>query len=173
MAEAFDRHTGVKSWDPEELRDTLRSMGCALKKQSTVQDLFFQLFVEKVEPELGVERPVIVRDYPAFLGTMARSRLDDPTVLERFEVYIGGVELANGYSELTDPVELGERMVSVIRDLENTGIKGLTVDHEFLDAVGNLPPCSGVSVGMDRLAMIVLDANDITQVVYPYNVRTT
>lgn len=172
MAEAFNRYAGVQSWDPEELRETLKSMGYGVRKNSTVQDLFFQLYMEKVEPGLGVERPVIVRDYPAFLGTMARPKPDDPAILERFEIYIGGVELANGYSELTDPLELSERMDNVLRDLEEAGIKGLTVDDEFLEAADNLPPCAGVSLGMDRLAMVAMDAEDIAQVVYPFEKRT-
>jgi lysyl-tRNA synthetase class 2 len=173
MAEAFYRYAGVGSWDADELREALRSEGIKVKRESTVQDLFFTLYVEKVEQGLGLERPVIVRDYPAFLGTMARPRPDDPKILERFEVYIGGLELANGYSELTDPVELEERMIAVLRDLEEEGVQGLSVDEEFLEAVKNLPPCTGVSVGMDRLAMVVLDADDISQVVFPFEEKTT
>jgi lysyl-tRNA synthetase class 2 len=173
MAEAFDRYADVRSWDPDELREGLVNTGSTVLPQSGVQDLFFQLYLEKVEPALGVERPVIVRDYPAFLGTMARPRSDDQTLLERFEVYIAGVEVANGYSELTDPVELEQRMNLVLHDLDSAGIKGLTVDYEFLEAVGNLPPCAGVSVGMDRLSMITLDADDISQAVFPYTEGST
>jgi lysyl-tRNA synthetase class 2 len=173
MAEAFHHHAGVESWEADELREALEEEGCIVGPGSMVQDLFFQLYLEKVEPVLGVERPTIVRDYPAFLGTMAGSRADDPKILERFEVYIGGMELANGYTEFNDPVELGERMDTVLRDLERKGIQGLSVDEEFLEAMNRLPPCAGVSIGMDRLAMVVLDADDISQVVYPYEPETT
>jgi lysyl-tRNA synthetase class 2 len=173
MAEVFYKYAGVGSWDPVELQEALEEAGCSVGRDSTIRDLFFQLYMERVEPFLGIERPLIVRDYPDFLGTMARPRPDDPNVLERFEVYIGGMELANGYSELTDPVELEKRMIEVLGDLENGGMRGLSVDGEFLEAVKNIPPCAGVSVGMDRLAMIVLDADDISQVVFPYGEKTT
>jgi len=173
MAEAFYRYAGVESWDPEELMGALEDLGCRAESKSTVQDLFFALYVDRVEPMLGVDRPVIVRDFPAFLGTMARPRPDDPRVLERFEVYIGGMELANGYSELTDPAELEGRMEEVLRGLEAEGLRGLTVDDQFIEAVNNLPPCAGVSVGMDRLCMILTDSEDISQVVFPYEHATT
>ena len=100
-------------------------------------------------------------------------RDEDPHTLERFEVYIAGLELANGYTELTDSVELAGRMEKVLADLSVEGVQGLTIDDEFLEAMADLPPCAGVSVGMDRLAMLVLDAPDISQVVFPYEERTT
>jgi lysyl-tRNA synthetase class 2 len=168
MAEAFYNYAGVGSWDPGELREALEGAGCRVRRDSTVRDLFFQLYLERVEPVLGAQRPMIVRDYPDFLGTMARPRPDDPRILERFEVYIGGMELANGYSELTDPVQLEERMVEVLDDLEDQGMRGLSVDGEFLESVESLPPCAGVSVGMDRLVMLLMDAEDISQVLFPY-----
>jgi lysyl-tRNA synthetase class 2 len=173
MAQAFYRYAGIGSWDYEELLEALEDSGQKVKRGSTVQDLFFKLYLEKVEPALGIERPLIVRDYPDFLGTMARSRPDDPGTLERFEVYIGGMELANGYSELTDPVKLEERMTAVLDELAEEGVRGLTVDGEFLEAVKNLPPCAGVSVGMDRLSMLLMDADDISQVVFPFEEETT
>jgi lysyl-tRNA synthetase class 2 len=103
---------------------------------------------------------------------MARSREDDPHTLERFEVYIAGLELANGYTELTDSVELAERMEKVLGDLSRDGVEGLTIDDQFLQVMADLPPCTGVSVGMDRLAMLALDAQDISQVVFPYKSQT-
>jgi lysyl-tRNA synthetase class 2 len=89
-------------------------------------------------------------------------------VLERFEIYIGGMELANGYTELSDQEELASRMESVQRDLTEDGVEGLTVDDEFIEAMADLPPCAGVSVGMDRLLMLMLDLDDISHVVYPF-----
>ena len=132
------------------------------------QDLFFALYIESVEPHLGADRPTIVRDYPAFLGTMARPREDSPDVLERFEVYIAGMELANGFSELRDQEELARRMEGVQRDLTEEGVEGLTVDEEFIAAMADLPECAGVSVGMDRLLMLMLDVQDIAEITFPF-----
>ncbi len=172
MAEAFRRYSGLESWEPGEMSELLEVTGCAVEPESTVQDLFFQLYLEMVEPELGVGRPAIVKDFPAFLGTMAGPKAGVQDVLERFEVYIGGIELANGYTELRDPGILRERMESAACDLFRDGVDGLSVDEEFLESMMDMPPCAGVSVGMDRLAMIALDASDISQVVYPFERET-
>jgi len=173
MVEAFKRYAEVDSLSHDDLAEALENLDYRVDDRSTTEDLFFHLYVEVVEPFLGMERPTIVKDYPSFLGTMAKPREDDPYFLERFEVYIAGLELANGYTELTDNVELAARMEKVLVELSADGVEGLTVDEEFLLAMDDLPPCAGVSVGMDRLAMLVLDAQDISQVVFPYEDRTT
>jgi lysyl-tRNA synthetase class 2 len=172
MAQAFQRYAGLESWDAEEMRRVLGEMGHVFEPESTVEDLFFHLYLEKVEPELGMLRPAIVKDFPAFLGTMAEAKPESPAVLERFEVYIGGVELANGYTESRNPMILRERMEKAARSLALEGAGDLPVDERFLDAIREMPPCAGVSVGMDRLAMIALDADDISQVVYPFEEKT-
>jgi len=173
MAEAFKRYAGVDSFTHDDLAGALDDLGYRAGPEHTTEDLFFHIYVEAVEPSLGVERPTIVKDFPSFLGTMARPREDDPHLLERFEVYIGGLELANGYTELADSVELAMRMEKVLLELSADGMTGLTIDDEFLEAMADLPPCAGVSLGMDRLAMLALDAPDISQVVYPFEERTT
>ena len=172
MAEAFRRYAGVESLSHDDLVEALENLGYRIGVESDIEDLFFHVYVETVEPSLGVERPTIIKDYPSFLGTMARPREDDPHTLERFEVYIAGLELANGYTELTDSVELAVRMEKVLTDLSVDGVEGLTIDDQFLEAMVDLPPCAGVSVGMDRLAMLALDAQDIAQVVFPYESQT-
>jgi len=173
MAQAFERFAGVGSLTHDDLAEALEGLGYRVDDGASTEDLFFHIYVEAVEPSLGIESPTIVKDYPSFLGTMARPREDDPLTLERFEVYIAGLELANGYTELTDSVELAERMEKVLRDLSRDGVEGLTIDDEFLILVNDLPPCAGVSVGMDRLAMLALDAPDISQVIFPYEEDTT
>ena len=88
----------------------------------------------------------------------------DPESLERFELYAGGLELANGYGELTDAAEQARRLQETRRALEGEGVAGLTVDGEFLEAVAALPPCAGVSIGLDRLLMLLLGEEDISAV---------
>ena len=173
MAEAFERYAGVKTLAHDDLLEALEDLNYRVDPGLTTEDLFFHLYVHSVEPCLGIDAPTIIKDYPSFLGTMARPREDDRHVLERFEVYIAGLELANGYSECDDTAELQARMEKVAADLAADGVAGLTVDDEFLEAMDDLPACAGVSLGMDRLAMLVLDAPDISQVVYPYEEWTT
>jgi lysyl-tRNA synthetase class 2 len=168
MAEAFRRYAGVDSLTHADLAEALEDLGYKVGADPGIEDLFFHVYVDAVEPYLGAERPTIIKDYPSFLGTMARPREDDPHFLERFEVYIAGLELANGYTELTDAVELAERMEKVLMGLSADGVEGLSIDDLFLEAMADLPPCAGVSVGMDRLAMLALDLDDISQVVFPF-----
>jgi lysyl-tRNA synthetase class 2 len=168
MAEAFERYAGVDSLTHDDLAEALENLGYRVGAEPGIEDPLFHVYVEAVEPSLGVERPTIIKDFPSFLGTMARPREDDPHLLERFEVYIAGLELANGYTELTDSMELAERMERVLIDLSTDGVEGLTIDGQFLEAMADLPPCAGVSVGMDRLAMLALDLDDISRVVFPF-----
>lgn len=173
LSEAFRRYAGVDSFGRGDLADALESLGYRCAQSDRHEDLFFRLYLEKVEPELGRVRPTVVTDYPDFLGTMARPKADTPSLLERFEVFIGGVELANGYSELTDGDILRTRLEKVAKDLEREGVEGLAVDEDLLDAVSRMPDCTGVSLGMDRLAMLILGAEDIGQVVYPFTGAAT
>lgn len=168
MAEAFESYAGVDSLTRESLAAAMEDLGYRVDPESGVEELFYHLYVEAVEPHLGIERPTILKDYPSFLGTMAKTREDDPRLLERFEIYIAGLELANGYTESSDAVELAERMERVVADFESDGLPGLSIDEEFLEAMAHLPPCAGVSVGMDRLAMLALDLDDISHVVFPF-----
>lgn len=173
MLEVFGRHAGVESFTGPAMVSALQALGCSPGRDDSLEDLFFKLYLDFVEPELGKEKPTIVRDFPRFLGTMAREKPGRPDILERFEVFIDGLELANGYSELTDARELKRRMELVRESLERDGVDGLFVDEDFLDAVRHLPDCAGVSLGMDRLAMLLLDADDISQVVFPFTENTT
>ena len=168
MAEAFRRHAGVGALNRTEMALALRSLGYSGLEGLETEELFHRLYLEKVEPNLGREAPAVVSGFPSFLGTMARPSAEDPDVLDRFEVFVGGLELANGYAELADPDELRARMEDALRSLDPEGSRGLTVDGEFLDLMSDLPPCAGVSVGVDRLLMLALGCGDIGQVVYPY-----
>jgi lysyl-tRNA synthetase class 2 len=169
MAEAFARHAGIDSFAGDELVSGLEKAGIPFELTETQESLFMRLYVELVEPHLGQDAPTIIRDFPDFLGTMAARKEGEPGVLERFEVYIAGMELANGYTELTDTAELAGRMEKVRQELAAEGVEGLSVDPEFLDAAGRMPPCSGVSVGLDRLLMLLLGKEDIAEVVFPFS----
>ncbi len=168
MSEAFKRFAGVDAFNREDMLDALGERGKKEALDADQEEIFFRLYLQSVEPELGRYRPTVVKDFPSFLGTMAKPKDDEPEFLERFEIFIGGLELANGFSELTDPGELERRMRKVSSALEREGLSGARVDREFLEASARLGRCAGVSVGMDRLAMLAMGADKISEVIFPF-----
>lgn len=122
------------------------------------EDRYFQLFVDRVEPALaGFSRPVFVTEYPRSQAALAQRCAHDPSVAERFELYVGGVELCNGYGELTDP---GEQLQRFERDLDQRrerGLPSVPIDREFIAAlVEGMPPAAGNALGFERLMALVL-----------------
>jgi len=168
MKDAFKRFAGVDAFNREDMLDALGETGKKEALDVDLEEVFFRLYIQSVEPELGRYRPTVVKDFPSFLGTMAKPKDDEPELLERFEIFIGSLELANGFSELTDPEELERRMRKVSNALERDGLPGTRVDREFLEASARLGRCAGVSVGMDRLAMLAMGADEISEVIFPF-----
>ncbi|MCI5140967.1 MAG: EF-P lysine aminoacylase GenX [Candidatus Electrothrix sp. ATG1] len=124
---------------------------------------FDRLLVEKVEPELGWERPVFLYDYPIELASLARPKQECPGLAERFELYIGGVELANGFSELTDSVVQRYRFEEEIRKADEYG-RVSRMPEKFLTALEKMPECAGIALGLDRLFMLLLERENIAEV---------
>jgi len=147
VMEAFVRYGGI-------------SMEEALKR-----DIFDEIMVEKVEPYLGIDRPTFIHDFPAERGALARLKPDDPSVAERFELYIAGIELANAFSELTDPKEQRQRFIEE-REYRQAGDKRVyPLPESFLDELAQMPPAAGIALGVDRLVMLLTGAETIDQVV--------
>jgi lysyl-tRNA synthetase class 2 len=120
-----------------------------------------------VEPKLGIEGPTFLFDYPADQAALARIRADGegPPVAERFEAYMSGLELANGYQELTDAAEQRQRFAADLAARAAQGLEAVPVDERLLAALDHgIPPCSGVSIGVDRLAMLAAGAQRIQEV---------
>ena len=130
------------------------------------EDRFFRLLIDRIEPGLaGLEAAVFLTEYPTSQASLARTKPGDPRVAERFELYVAGVELCNGFGELTDPVQQRARF---LRDLEVRALRGLPaypVDEHFLRALEQgLPPCSGNAVGIDRLVALACGTREIRRV---------
>jgi lysyl-tRNA synthetase class 2 len=120
--------------------------------------------VDKVVPGFAPHRPTVLMDYPAANASMARLKPGNEKVAERAEVFIGGLELANAYSELTDAAELEKRFRLVIEETGDT--EGhCPLPRRFLRAMANLPACGGIALGVDRLVMLLCDAASIDEVV--------
>ena len=139
-----------------------RYAGCSAQ-QAVDKGLFDELLVEKIEPELGWGCPLFLYDYPISLASLARQSTDNPMVAERFELYIGGVELANGFSELTDSVVQQQRFAAEIDRAEKNG-QQLAMPERFLQDLDNLPSCAGIAFGLDRLLMLCAGVQTIAEV---------
>ncbi|MDX2013126.1 MAG: EF-P lysine aminoacylase EpmA [Myxococcaceae bacterium] len=131
---------------------------------TSFDDVFFHVFLERVERQLGLERPTFLIDYPASMASLARLKASDPSVAERVELYVHGVELANGFSELTDADEQRRRLVEEQDLRRSLGRPVYPLDEPFLEAVGRMPPSGGIAVGIDRVLMLMLEHTQISDV---------
>jgi elongation factor P--(R)-beta-lysine ligase len=132
----------------------------------TWSDIFSKILVEHVEPKLGQGRLTVLFEYPVPEAALARAKPSDPRVAERFEVYACGVELANGFGELTDAAEQRRRFASAMDEKQRRYGERYPLDEEFLQAVAAMPEASGVALGFDRLVMLAAGAIRIDQVVW-------
>ena len=134
-------------------------------EQALATDHFDELLTSEVEPRLGQERPTFLYDYPAPLAALARRKVDAPGLAERFELYIAGIEVANAFSELTDPVEQRQRFTADEAARRAQGKEPLPLPEKFLAELVNLPPSAGIALGIDRLVMLLTGAATIDDVV--------
>ncbi len=147
VSDAFLQHAG---WDPAREFDAAR---------------FDMDLVDKVEPSLPKDRPVVLKDYPIEAGAFARPKPGAPHLAERWELYLRGVEIANAYSELIDADEQLARLESIARERRRMGKPVYPTDKQFIQAIkSGLPPCGGIALGIDRLAMVMAGATTLDQV---------
>ena len=168
VAEAFFRYAGVDLLAIGEDADALASAaGVRLRVDETWEDLFFRLLLERIEPHLGRQHPTFLTHWPAAQAALARRDPTDPRVAERFELFVCGIELANAFVELTDPVEQRARF-SMERDRRHAMFgPDWPLDEDFLAALEfGMPPSAGIALGFDRLAMIASGADRIGQVLW-------
>ncbi len=146
VRDAYLRSAG---WDPVEEFDPVR---------------FDTDFVTKVLPGFAPDRPTVLIDYPSPVASLARLKSSDHRLAERAEVFIGGLELANGYSELVDAAEQESRFLEAIEQIKREQHVSQALPRRFLEAVPRLPPCGGIALGIDRLVMLLCDAASIDEV---------
>jgi len=152
-------------WPRLTVAEAFRRYASLPADAALVQGRFDELMGMEIEPRLGAERPVFIHDYPAAGGSLARLKPGDPSVAERFELYIGGLELCNGFSELTDPVEQRRRFEAELEIKRQRGQPVHGLPQKFLEALSAMPPCAGNALGVDRLVMLLADAASIDEVV--------
>jgi lysyl-tRNA synthetase class 2 len=168
VAEAFRRHAGV---DLLAIGDDASALAAAagtrLRDGETWEDLFFRLLLERIEPELGRRHPTFLTHWPAAQASLARRDPTDPRVAERFELFVCGIELANAFVELTDPVEQRARFVADRARRYAMYGPDWELDEDFLAALEHgMPPSAGIALGFDRMAMLASGADRIDQVLW-------
>jgi lysyl-tRNA synthetase class 2 len=175
VAEAFDAYAGISllatlgekgTPDRAGLAAQARAVGIRLADDDTWSDIFSRVLVERVEPRIGNGRATFLTEYPAHEAALARPKPSDPRVAERFELFVCGVELANGFGELTDPVEQRARLESEMERKEQLYGERYPIDEDFLSALAGMSPASGCALGFDRLVMLAARAARIDQVIW-------
>jgi lysyl-tRNA synthetase class 2 len=144
-----DAYMKAADWDPVAIKDPER---------------FDTDFIDKVLSSLAKDRPTVLIDYPASQASLARLKPGNPSVAERAEVFIGGLELANAYSELTNRKEQEKRFREAIEQIKRERGHHMPLPQKFLDAIKNLPECGGIALGIDRLVMLFCNADSIDEV---------
>jgi lysyl-tRNA synthetase class 2 len=173
VAAAFQRYAGIDLLatvadgigDREGLA-TAAASRVRISEDDTWSDIFSKVLVEHIEPNLGQGRLTVLSEYPVPEAALARVKPSDPRVAERFEIYACGVELANGFGELTDAHEQRRRFMQAMDEKQRRYGERYPLDEEFLDAVAKMPESSGVALGFDRLVMLASGALRIDQVVW-------
>ncbi len=174
VAEAFARFAGIdllatvsaQATDRDALAAAAGDIGVRVAPDDTWADIFSRVLVERVEPNLGVGRATILYEYPAAEAALARPTAHDPRVAERFELYACGVELANGFGELTDPAEQRRRFEAEMAEKARIHGERYPIDEDFLAALDAMPPACGIALGFDRLVMLLTGAQRIEQVMW-------
>lgn len=175
LAEAFRDLAGIDllatlsgdgTGDAAALADAARSAGVRVAEDDTWSDVFSRVLVERIEPTLGDGRPTLLCEYPAPEAALARRCAHDPRVSERFELYACGVELANAFGELTDPVEQRRRLEAEMNEKARVYGERYPLDEEFLAALSLMPEAAGAALGFDRLVMLATGARTIEDVLW-------
>ena len=175
VADAFTIHAGIDLMatlsdkgvgDREALAAQARRSGFEVAENDGWADIYSKILVARVEPRLGFERPTILYEYPRCEAALARATAHNPRLAERFELYACGVELANGFGELTDPGEQRARFEVEMDEKQRVYGERYPIDEDFLAALAQMPEASGVALGFDRLVMLAAGARTLEDVIW-------
>jgi len=154
-----------KPWERLSVKEAFDRYGSASLERALEQDRFEEILALEIEPRLGNRKPTLLYDYPLAFASLARVSKADPAFAERFEIYIGGLELANGFSELTDAGEQRRRFETENEVRLKRGRMPWPMPEKFLEAISRMPESAGIALGVDRMVMLFADAASIDDVV--------
>lgn len=166
VQELFSQYAKIQLSGEEsesELAAKIVAAGLRQAQSGRWEDLFFTVFLDVIEPTF-MQQPTVVYDWPVQLASLARRRADNPAWVERFEIYAGGLELCNGFGELTSAAEQRQRFTADNRKRHARGQATQPIDEKFLACLDQLPEVSGVAVGFDRLCMLLLGVDRIADI---------
>jgi len=173
VKEAFNKYANVDLDEFMDLKTAKRiaqNKSYKVEKETTWEQLYHQIFLNEIEPNFPKDKPLILFDYPAPLAALSQIKKTDPRYAERFEFYIGGVELGNGYSELTDSKEQKKRLIGDLKERKKLCMKTFPYDRKFVEALKSIPKTAGIAVGIDRLIMLFTNSATIQEVLpFPAN----
>lgn len=152
-------------WQTLSVRDAFALHTDTTPETALRDDRFDEILSFEIEPRLGRNKPTFLIEYPAALAALARKKPDNPDVAERFELYVCGMELANGFSELNDPAEQAARFAEDESRRRAAGKRPYPPAGKFLEELACMPTAAGIAVGIDRLVMLLTDCPDIADVV--------
>ena len=155
----------TRPWERIPVEEAFQRYASVPMRRTLAEHNFDEVMVEKIEPRLGMSRPTFLYDYPAERAALARLKEGDPTLAERFELYIGGLELANAFSELIDAKEQRERFLAEQAYRRSLSKTPYPLPEKFLRELDTMPPSAGIALGVDRLVMVLLDTPTIDEVV--------
>jgi lysyl-tRNA synthetase class 2 len=173
VADAFGTFAGIDlmatlhdgAGDRDTFAAAARAAGIQVADDDTWSDVFSRVLVERIEHRLGLGRPTLLDKYPLPEAAWAQ-RAEDPRLAQRFELYACGVELANGFAEITDAAEQRQRFKEAMAERQRRYGEQYPLDEDFLAALAAMPPASGIALGFDRLVMLVTGAERIEQVLW-------
>lgn len=170
VADAFGRYAGIDllalAGDRDAFAGAAQAAGLTVRDHDGWSDIFSRVLAAHIEPKLGINQPTLLTEYPVSEAALARTSPDNPLVSERFELYVCGVEIANGFAELTDPAEQRRRFEAQMEEKARVYGERYPVDEDFLSALALMPAASGCALGFDRLVMLAAGAERIDQVIW-------
>ena len=166
--QAFEKYANLNLDEFLDIKNALKiskNKGYQVDEKNSWEELYHQVFLNEVEPKFPKSQPFVLYDYPAPLAALSKIKETNLKYAERFEFYIGGLELGNGYSELTDWQEQEKRLRLDLQTRKEKGMKIFDYDREFVEALkSGIPKTAGIAVGIDRLIMLFTDCTDIHEV---------
>lgn len=167
VAEAMKKYAGVEDLSYKTLLVAAKEKGYKVLNGEPYDSVFFKIFLNEVENKVEPSRPVVIYDYPVELGALAKRKESNPEIAERFEVYIGGLEIANAFGELLDADEQKARFLEEQKIRAAGGKKVYPIDEDFIDALrSGIAPSGGIALGADRLVMLLTNQKNIEDVLF-------